>query len=80
MGGGRGGGEIEKSRGAVRLQVVGFFFLKSSAHGTVYIMQIRERNEEGMGKGRKKTFQSFSFSSMPALLAACRSHLRSPLA
>ena len=30
-------------------------FLKSSARGTVYIMQIRERNEERMGRGRKKT-------------------------
>jgi len=26
-------------------------------------MQIRKRNEEGMGRGRKKTFLSFSFSS-----------------
>ena len=43
-----------------------FLFLKSSARGTGYIMQSRERNEEGMGRGRGK---KLSFSSAPVLLS-----------
>ena len=37
---------------------------------SVNIMQIRERNLEGMGRGRKKTVSFFFLFSAPALLAA----------
>ena len=42
------------------------FFLKSSARGTQLTTQIRERNEEGIGRGRKKTdYGSFFVVQIP---------------